>query len=122
VVEGLGATLSAKRDNGVGGIDRRLQHIGRRDSHQLHSLPRKEFGPNLIPLCPVPLVVRDPVDLDAELCRRALEVDHIRSNRMLVPELEAAGFPPQLAPQQYLRQRHLAAAGSSRAVVMLISA
>ena len=81
-------------------------YLARRNSQHVVTLLLKPPEPNLITLRPVPHVVSDALDLDHELGRRAIEVDHERSAWMLTAELELGLF--QQAPQQDFGKRHLA--------------
>jgi len=42
--------------------------------------------------------VRDPVDFDAYLCGRTIEVNHIATDRMLAAKLHTYRFLAQLVP------------------------
>jgi len=56
--------------------------------------------------------MRDAVDLDGQLCGRAIEIQHEWPGRMLATKLEVDRMRPKQVPELRFRWRHGAAKGS----------
>ena len=102
-VEGLCAARAAGRND----ADRRRvhipKHLGRRDMQDGKPALPQELVPRFIALRSVPHVMRDTVDLDRQLRRRTVEIEHIGSARMLLADFDVCTAQP--LPQQHFGQR-----------------
>ncbi len=76
------------------------------DSNRLYPLLHQQPIPPLIALWVPAHVVGLAVDLDAEPGLQAVEIQHIRSRRMLASEFVPAGAGAKDAPKQHLGKRH----------------
>jgi hypothetical protein len=87
-----------------------LHQIGSRNPHQGDASRSQPRAAPQITRRSAPHIVTQSIDLDGEPCLRAIEVDHIRSNRVLPAKhrlCRPASF--QATPQPRLWQRQIAA-------------
>ena len=122
MVEGSGAPLAAMRGDCVGNLDRRLQHLRSGDSDYRDALSCQELRAHVVACRPITHIVGDSVDLDSQLRSRTVEIDDVVADGVLLAELWAAGFAPDLAPQQHFRKRHLTPQSAGGSVVVLVAA
>jgi hypothetical protein len=81
-----------------------LQYINCREADRLDTAPGEPlfFASIVQDLC-LP-VVGHPIDLHGETCRRTVEIENIRTNRMLAPETQSVQGPAaQRAPEYPFR-------------------
>ncbi len=86
-------------DQRFGNILGRLQNFGSGNPEYLDALFPEPGVPMRIALGPIPHIVRDTIHFDAEPGPGAVEVDHIRANRVLASELDFR-LLAKLLPQQ----------------------
>ena len=98
LVEGRG-----RSDECVGDRVHIMQHVGGRDADEMQAPGANERGPPEITFGPIATAVDLSVDLDRKLCGGAVEVEHVRTERVLTTELDAAGRTTEPLPEEHLR-------------------
>ena len=86
----------------VGNLIGITKHIFRRNAKNLDALGIKPFRTRFIPLRSIAEVMRCAVDLDRQLRRRTVEVEYVRSDRVLTPDAHIRAAQPD--PEKLLRQ------------------
>ncbi len=84
------------------------KHLAGRNTQDGHAMLREKRIAPRVPLRPVSPLMGFPIDLHRKLCRRAVEVEHIRPRRMLPAKTQAFRPLAQDTPQHDLRQRQVA--------------
>ena len=97
VVEGSTHLAASRRDR-FRGSGRIGQNVASWNPHDLDPLRGQPFRPPFIAFRTLAHVVGDPVDLEAEFRRGAIEVDHEPADRVLALDLDAPSLSAQLAP------------------------
>ena len=84
-------------------------YIGSWNAKRFDSGRREEGIPPCVAAWPVAHIVRDTIDLDAQSCIAAIEIENEIITTVLTSEFEAIGARLKYAPQQHFRKRHLSA-------------
>ena len=92
-VEGATASTLLRRhaNDGVSRFIEIGRQLGRRDAHDPHTLLRQPSITTFIPLWPTAHVMDHSINLDREFRLRTIEVEHVRSDRMLTTEGRPSG-------------------------------
>jgi len=109
---------AAKRQNCLGSVRHGLQHIGRWNADNRYALTCQPFIALVIPNLPLLAVMRSAINLDAELGRGAIEIQHIFTNRMLAPEFDASWLALEMLPKKDLWQAHCCAEPTTFGVIV----
>ena len=82
-------------------------HFGRCEPHYAHTVGKKPRVACQVVLDLLELFVPGTVDLHAQLCRCAIEVQDIWPDRVLPAKAKSVLVSPKHAPKRSLRCRHL---------------
>ena len=97
------------RSDGLDRLVQMLEDVRRREAERANAAGGQPSVTRLISSRRVAESMRFAVDLNRDGRPIAIEVEHIRPDRMLPTNVPAEGAPAQRAPQHKLRQRHAAA-------------
>jgi len=103
MVEGFGTTFEKNKIQNAIEV---LQHVRRRNSHGSDFRLSKPLVASSVACWCVPEPMNCAVHFDAQARMLAIEVQHIRTGRVLSPELQPVGARAQVLPENDFRQRH----------------
>ena len=102
---GFGA-IFAKPPQSIGYCIRIIENVPGGNTQHFDALANQPLGPRFIALWPITHVMSDAVDFNREPCGRAVEVEHVGTDRVLPAETNVGGSQPD--PEKLLRQRKCA--------------
>ena len=99
MVEGCGLTQALNISHyPIGDICRIMQDFLRGYPDRFDTLLRQITLSPFIAFRSITHIMRHAVDFDRQFCRRTIEIQYIRAERMLTTELDAQRFPAELLP------------------------
>jgi len=101
----------AQPDQAVGDGIRVGEHVLGGNAQDLDALLRQPSRPHVVSPRPVAHVMRHAINLDRELPRSAVKVEHVRPDRVLLSDADFGFAQPN--PKKRFRQAHLLAKAAS---------